>query len=291
MTPEARLHTLMQRALTRHLNHYTAHAVIVDVIKEALLERLAYIRLDPKHIIDLGSGVGTFTQALSQRFPQAAVWAIDCHPHMSRHCAQNGVKALTANAYHLPFPDHSIDAVFAHLLLPFLMDYPALWQECRRVLAPGGLLLFSSLGPNTLCELRASFAAVDSYPHINSFVDLHHIGDSLVEAAMLDPVLDVEHFQLSYPSLSALLHELQALGSIKFLEKDTQGYFGKARWHQVAQHYQTHYSDAKQRLLVSVEASFGHAFSPLKAPQRLENDGSIAITLDAIQRRPHEPSN
>jgi len=192
------------------------------------------------------------------------------------------IKILTADAYHLPLATHSVDLLVANLLLPALLDYPTLWLECQRVLVPGGLLMFSNLGPDTLLELRQSFA--DAHLHVNTFMDLHDVGDGLVEIAFMDPVLDNEYFHLSYPSLKALLQELKAMGSIKFIDDEAQPYLGKSAWAAIEHTYRQQFSDAKQRLIVTVEAYFGHAFNPRQKPQRPDALGDVSIRLDAIKR-------
>lgn len=278
------IHQRIRQAFDRQAAHYAAASVVVDAIGDALLERLSFIRLQPKRILDLGSRHGYVSGQLQQRFPNSQVIAIDACHAMNRITSVNHRDCLTADPYHLPLANDSIDLVIAHVLLPALLDYPALWQECQRVLAPGGLLLFSNIGPDTLQELRHSFAAVDDYPHINTFIDLHDIGDSLVEAAFVDPVLDAERFEVNYPSLTALLHELKALASIKFLEDPTPPYCGKTFWQRVEQAYQQQFSDAKRRLPVTLDAYFGHAFKALTQASRVDADGNVAIPISQIKR-------
>jgi malonyl-CoA O-methyltransferase len=281
------LNLRLQQTFQRHAAHYAEAAVVVDAIGDALLERLSFIRLQPKRILDLGSRHGYVSAQLRQRFPDSQVIAIEAC-HTLNRTAQvkhpHTIACVTADAYHLPLADNSIDLLIGHLLLPALLDYPALWQECQRVLAPGGLLLFSNIGPDTLQELRHSFATVDDYPHINTFIDMHDIGDSLVEAAFLDPVLDAERFEVSYPSLKALLHELKALASIKCLDDPTPPYFGKNFWQRVEHAYQQQFGDAKGRLPVTLDAYFGHAFKPLTQASRLDADGQVAIPISQIKR-------
>ena len=287
---EAHLQKKMRSCHERYLSTYPHASFIINAIGDALLERLSFIKLQPKRILDLGSGLGYLSRALSQLYPAAEVVAIDfthtMNQQASKDCAAfEHIHLITADAYHLPIANHSIDLIVANVLLPALLDYPALWLECQRVLVPGGLLMFSNLGPDTLKELRASFAAIDDQPHVNTFMDLHDVGDGLLEIAFMDPVLDNEYFHLSYANLTALVRELKALGSIKFIG-EPQVYLSKHAWQKIEQYYQKHFVDDKQRLLVTVEAYFGHAFNPLKKPQRLEQDGSVSIAIDQIKRLP-----
>lgn len=288
--------TWQQRVQQRHHRYaarYRSAAVINHVLADGLLQRLAYLRLKPQTIIDLGSGSGYLSQALCQRFPDAQIVAVDLTHAMHRQIQQPKLKRtnwhlVTADAYQLPMATHSVDVIVSNVLLPLLLDYPALWQECQRVLQPGGLLLFSNLGPDTLQELKHSCLAIDQHSHVNTFIDLHDMGDGLIAAGFQDPVLDADRVQLSYPSLSALLHELKNLGSLQALAEPDTRYYGKAFWQHIERYYRQHFSDANQRLLVSVDAYFGHAFNPLKPRQRPEADGGIGLPISTIKR--HHPA-
>ncbi len=281
--------TIMQARHRRYVSTYAQASCIIDTIGAALLERLSFIKIQPQRILDIGSSLAYTSRALACQYPHANIIAVDfCHS-MNQQARLNSltlpqIQFLTADAYQLPIKNHSIDLIVANLLLPALLDYPSLWQECQRVLIPGGLLMFSNLGPDTLKELKSSLAAIDATPRINAFIDLHDVGDGLVAAAFRDPVLDNDYYHLSYSSLTALLHELKTLGSIKFIDAIESRYVGKAFWHAVEHCYQQHFPAPKQRLLVTIEAYFGHAFNPLHKPQHMDNDGQISIAVNAIKR-------
>ena len=81
------------------------------------------------------------------------------------------------------------------------------------MLKPGGLLLFSSFGPDTLRELRGAWAAVDDAVHVNAFVDMHDLGSALQRGGFSEPVLDVDRHVLRYPDAMALMRELKAIGA------------------------------------------------------------------------------
>ena len=66
------------------------------------------------------------------------------------------------------------------------------------ILKPEGLFVFSTFGPDTLRELRSAWAEADTYNHVNRFLDMHDVGDALVRAGLLEPVLDVDRLQLTY---------------------------------------------------------------------------------------------
>ncbi len=98
-------------------------------------------------------------------------------------------------------------------MLQWCDDLDAVFAEVRRVLKPGGLLTFTTFGPDTLMELRRAWSSVDGYVHVNQFLDMHDIGDALVRAGLAEPVLDVERYTLTYPDAIVLMRDLKAIGA------------------------------------------------------------------------------
>jgi malonyl-CoA O-methyltransferase len=120
---------------------------------------------------------------------------------------------LCADAEALPLADDSVDLVFSNATLQWVNDLDASFARALRVLRPGGLLMFSSFGPDTLKELRAAWAAVDDGAHVSPFLDMHDVGDALVRARFADPVMDVERMTLTYDHLRDLMRDLKQLGA------------------------------------------------------------------------------
>ncbi len=110
---------------------------------------------------------------------------------------------VCADGEALPFADDSFEFIFSNLMLQWCTDLESVFSELRRVLAPGGLLMFTTFGPDTLMELRASWEAVDGYTHVNRFVDLHDVGDSLVRTRWAEPVMDSERITVTYRDVAA----------------------------------------------------------------------------------------
>ena len=103
--------------------------------------------------------------------------------------------------------------VWSNLALQWVNEPPRAFAEFRRVLAPGGLLMFSTFGPDTLKELRAAYQGTDRYTHVNRFIDMHDLGDMLVHAGFADPVMDMEYMTLTYADVRALMRDLKAIGA------------------------------------------------------------------------------
>lgn len=189
---------------------YEAAAVIAHEAGDSLLSRLDWMTITPSVILDVGCGAGLLSQKLKTHYPNATVISIDQSENMLRYAQQkNSVNALCAEAETLPFLNNSVDILIANFLLPWHANPKALFAEWQRVLRPNGLLLFSGLGPDTLQEYHAIFA--DYLPQL---IDMHDIGDELVQAGFSDPVLEVEHYTLTYRDQVTLLRELQESGLV-----------------------------------------------------------------------------
>jgi malonyl-CoA O-methyltransferase len=187
-------------------------------VREELLARIQYFKIQPQQVLDLGAGTGEASISLRRRFRNAAITAIDVAPQMllrarRRQWPWRRFHRVCADARALPLASDSVDLIFSSLMLQWCDDpLPAL-AEMQRVLKPGGVLLLSSFGPQTLYELRAAWAAVDTFAHVSEFPGLPQLGDALSRAGFSEPVLDVEARLSHYASIGALAAELRAIGA------------------------------------------------------------------------------
>lgn len=134
-----------------------------------------------------------------------------------------------------------------------------LFVELNRVLKPEGLLLFTTLGPDTLKELKQSFAAVDQYHHVNDFIDMHHVGDAMLQAKMLDPVVDAEPVVISYDKATELMRDLKDIGAHNIDRRRNSGLMSPKKLRAVEKAYQQFALDDGQ-LPATYELVYGHAF-------------------------------
>ncbi|HSG65021.1 MAG TPA: methyltransferase domain-containing protein [Gammaproteobacteria bacterium] len=210
-----------------------ADAVLAEA-RERLLERLELFAIEPRCVVDLGAATGAASLRLARRYPQAAVLAIDSSGAMTRVLGRKcrdlrAVVPLQADAHALPLREASVDLVFGNLLLPWTRPDRVL-AEIARVLEPGGLALLTSLGPDTLVELRRAWAEVDDGIHVHGFVDMHDLGDLAVRAGLTEPVTDVDRLTVSYSSLPLLVGDLRATGSSNCAVGRRTGLTGTGRW-------------------------------------------------------------
>ncbi len=235
---------LMRRSFDCAAKTYDQAAVLQKEVGRRMLQRLDLMKHAPLRIVDAGCGTGTQTRALAQRYPQATVLGVDIAPGMvttahsqrswwQRTLAPWAGKApryIAGDLESLPLASSSVNLLWSNFALQWSNDVGAAFKEFHRVLAPNGLLMFSSLGPDTLRELRQAFAGLDGHTHVNRFIDMHDLGDLLSYAGFSAPVVDMEFFTLTYTHLHDLLIELKALGAHNVSHGRQRGLMGKQPW-------------------------------------------------------------
>lgn len=265
---------------------YDAVAVLQREIGARMLERLDYIRLKPRRVLDLGCGTGHALDGLARRFRGAEIVALDFSMRMLGHARRRGhwlnrPRAVCADAEALPLADDSVDLVFSNATLQWVNDLDGTFTELMRVLRPGGLVLFSTFGPDTLKELRAAWAAVDQGAHVNPFLDMHDIGDALVRARFADPVMDVERLTLTYDGIRDLMRDLKQLGARNALVGRDRGLTGRRRLAALAGAYERERRDG--RLPATYEVVHGHAWVSAKAQRQFATADGVAVPIAALR--------
>lgn len=243
----------VRRSFERAVATYDESAAFVREVGERLRERLDYIKFTPRIIVDAGSATGNDSAVLAGLYPAAAILAIDLALAMLKRI-QTGAP-LCCDLQQLPLESASVDLIWSNLTLPWC-DLDAVLKETRRVLAPGGLFIFSTLGPDTLKELRAAWR--DQYTHVNSFFDMHDIGDALVRNGLRDPVMERDEITLTYASPGAAIAELRSQGSRNLSENRRRGLGGREALREVERNYPRSPGDG--RLPVTFEVIYGHAW-------------------------------
>ena len=277
--------TAVQRAFARAAAGYDAAAVLQREIGTRLFERLALMKLEPRRVLDLGCGTGQLTRLLLKRYRHAETLGADIAPPMLSAARRDGfwpwrrrARWLVADAEHLPLATASCDLIVSNLMLQWC-NPDAVFGECRRLLRPGGLLLFTTFGPDTLKELRAAWQATDGGVHVHDFIDMHDLGDALLRARFADPVMDVERLTLTYNDVGGLLRDLKAIGAHNAATERPHALTGKARFTRFKAAYEQ-FRDRDGRLPASHEIVYGHAWAPVVQPA-----GEAHVPLTAIKRR------
>ncbi len=279
-----------RRAFGAAASAYEAAAVLQQEVATRLDERLEVIKAAPSRVLDLGCGTGFSRELLKQRYPKASIVGLDQAIEMVRAAQSKNRRwrgrpypGVVASAEKLPFKDHSFDLVVSSLMLQWCPDPEPVFREVRRVLSVDGLFLFSSLGPDTLTELRQAWRAVDEHPRVNVFLDMHDVGDTLMRARFADPVMEVEAITMTYPNTAALVRDLKSIGASNVLKGRPRGLTGKSKWQRFAAAYEAFRQHGV--LPATYEVVYGHAWAPAQAPRPKYPQGDAVIPVSAIGGR------
>lgn len=269
----------VKRAFGRAARSYDAAAALQREIGARMLSRLDVVRLAPAAILDAGCGTGEGSVELAARYPNARIVGLDVALPMAQAAQQRmrhgrsiyrrlvapfvrvrgaAPAFVCGDLVALPFAGVTFDLAWSNLALQWVNDLPRAFVEMRRCLKVGALFTFTTFGPDTLKELRAAFARADGHTHVNRFIDMHDIGDMLVEAGFADPVMDMEQLTLTYPAPRALMRELKALGATNATRGRPRGLTGRRRFGCVIRELERLAIDG--RLPATFEVVYGHAW-------------------------------
>jgi malonyl-CoA O-methyltransferase len=217
-----------------------------------MLERLDYVKLAPRRILDAGSGAGRDAKPLKLRYPGAHLIAVDAAFAMlpragwRQRLLRTATTSVCADMEQLPFAEGSFELAWSNMALHWMGDPLAALRELERALAPEGLVMFSTLGPDTLKELRAAAGAT----RVHDFADMHDLGDMLVAAGFAAPVMDMEMLHVEYPSGARLLDDLRASGQTNARRDRPRGLAGRPFMREFR----------RRALRASYEVVYGHAW-------------------------------
>lgn len=268
-----------RRAFERAADTYDDAAVLQREVGRRLFEHLDPIVIEPRRIVDLGCGTGSLFEPMGKRYPKAELIGVDFSRAMlvrargragwlRRAFGSGGPRLVCADAERLPLAHGSVDLVFSNLALPWSRPEGA-FAEASRVLPAGGLFMFSTLGPDTLKELRAAFGG--GATHVHAFVDMHDLGDALVHAGFADPVMEMEVITLEYSRVDDLARDLKATGTHNTLAARARGLTTPRRWKRMADRYERERRDGA--LPATFEIVYGHAWKT--APRQLPDGRQV----------------
>jgi malonyl-CoA O-methyltransferase len=261
----------VRRAFDAAAEDYDQFAVLQNEVCRRLLEKLEVVKISPQWILDAGSGTGAAIPALFENYRKAQVVALDLSENMLNRCARHGglfraPHCVCADIEKLPISDDSFDLVFSSLSMQWCNDLDAVFKEVRRVLKPGGLFVFTTFGPDTLKELRLSWAKVDAGSHVNQFVDMHDIGDALLHDGFAEPVMEAEIMTLTYDKVDTIMTDLKAIGANVTAdtspETKARGLTTRSMLQTVRQAYEQFRHEGV--LPATYEIVYGHAWKPVK---------------------------
>ncbi len=295
--PSAPVRTLDERAVhavLRRLAGRTEAPWLHAEVARRMAERLAVIRMQPQSVVEWWGALGASDEVLAAAYPNAKRWIVEpdaawqVRSRAQRQRPWWSPKRWTGAAPEVVTPDQlpagAGQLLWANMMLQGAADPPALMAQWHRALSVDGFLMFSTLGPGTLPELRELYAQLGWGSPMAPLVDMHDIGDMLVHAGFADPVMDQETLTLTWTSPEALLDELRGLGG-NADPRRTAG-LRTPRWKRRLIEALAARADAQGRVALRFEIVYGHAFRPAPRP-RVQSQTSVS--LDAMREMVRSP--
>jgi malonyl-CoA O-methyltransferase len=255
---------------------------------QGLFDRMSPMLVDVHTILDAGSATGAAARELGELHRGSRIIRLDHSLSMLKQGKKrrfswlsrgSRVSEVQADATSLPLKPGSIDLVFANMLMPWIDDLAAFFAEVGRVLRKDGLFVFSSLGPDSLLELRRAWAEVDDGEHVNAFIDMHDVGDALLHSGLREPVLDTDYLTLKYRNAEGLIADLTRAGARNCLARRRPFLTGRDSLSAMKKSLDSSREDGE--LSIRLELVFGHAWGGGPRPTPRE----FGIDIGSIRRR------
>ncbi|MBP6018526.1 MAG: methyltransferase domain-containing protein [Burkholderiaceae bacterium] len=268
-------------------------------IAQRMLQRLSYIRINPKAVLDAGCGAGHALEPLRARYPELNYIGLDaCLPLLDvakqRYQSKPGLWQKLRNKPTLPLefihadmaqsglPTQSLDLIWSNMALHWHPEPHEVLAEWRRTLSVGGLVMFSCMGPGSLAELRAAIVQADLGTATPQFVDMHDFGDLLIDHGFLDPVMDQEIITLTYRTPDKLLEDMQVLGGNPSIDR-RPSLVGRS-WRQRLMQALESQRHKDGTIHLTLEVSYGHAWR--SAAEHTRGEARMAMGAVGRQRSP-----
>lgn len=251
---------LLAKALANNHEHFLDKA-----ITDELFERLTFIKFSPKQILNFSFYPQYSNQLLKKHFSDAEIVSMNIEQDLAKDKL-------------LPYKNQQFDFIFSNLTMQHINYLDQILLDLRRILKPGGLLFFSLLGRDTLIELRNAFAAASQAAHVHDFNDMHDIGDLLLACQFEHPVMDMEQLTINYDQVKTLFNDIKKIGFSNVHSERQRGLLGKKIWQKMLSHYQT----INQKVPVTVEIIYGHAWvgqKPMVATYNEQNEAVFPVEL------------
>nr|WP_318225182.1 methyltransferase domain-containing protein [Paraburkholderia terrae]MDW3656965.1 methyltransferase domain-containing protein [Paraburkholderia terrae] len=298
----------LRKIFDRRAATFNDVAFLPREIAQRMRERLDYIKVNPAQVLDAGCGAGDDLPALRERFPEAPVFGTDLSRAMLARAVQHdatdtswrrflpaslgkalgsrGPRFAQADFSALPFASGAFEFIWSNLALHWHSRPDLVFPEWQRVLKVNGLLMFSTLGPDTLKELRGAYAeieaahGVNTHKHVIDFVDMHDLGDMLVESGFEIPVMDQETLTITYKSPESLLADVRRWGAYPFRREASPGVASKRMQKALLAALEAR-RRADGTIPLTFEVIYGHAW---KAVPRMTPEGHGIVRIEDIGR-------
>ncbi|MBF0613538.1 MAG: methyltransferase domain-containing protein [Magnetococcales bacterium] len=246
---------------------------LLTAIQQQLEERLAEIPMTPLRILELSRQPGALTKPLQARFPRARIISTALAAPPKAHTSgwrlpwKSRPLDIIGDLTRLPFAGQPFDLVIAHMVLHWSPDPLTTLREIRRLLKPGAPVLVTTLGADTLKELKTTLAEIDqirhgrSWPRILEFPMLSEFGDLMQHAGLSQPVVDRDVWCPQFADLFSLLEEMHRMGATNPFRQRSNTLTGKGYFSAVQHLYRSRYAHGPDSPIpVSLEILYGHAW-------------------------------
>lgn len=280
----------LRRKFSAAAQTYDDAAVLQREVADRLLERFEFIKDIPDVILDTGCGTGYCTRVLNKIYPKAFITGFDiAYPMLKLAKEGDQIEYFSADAHLIPVKSNSIDLIISNLVLQWC-DQRTVFNEFARILKPGGLLMFTTFGPDTLIELREAWGKVDNYQHVHDFTDMHNIGDALLQCGLAEPVMDKETITLTYENVSKMIKDLRNIGASNAIKGQFKGLTGKDKFARFTEAYKSMAMDMSYqgKIPASYEIIYGQAWGSenFSASQLSDQVSHKKIISIQVQHKP-----
>ncbi|MGB0360482.1 MAG: malonyl-ACP O-methyltransferase BioC [Endozoicomonas sp.] len=173
-------------------------------------------RGDVKTVLDMGSGTGTYSVVLAERYSSAQVTGLDLSMGMlqfsqQQHASINRIHWCSGDIESLPFISDSVDLIFSNLAIQWCSLEQVLY-EAFRVLRSGGQFVFSTLVNGSLEELNTSWSRVGESGRVNKLSEFTELQKIINNSMLHQKTLSLKAEVVYYPDVPTILKALKALG-------------------------------------------------------------------------------
>ncbi|WP_428420192.1 biotin synthase [Methylibium sp.] len=259
-------------------------------IARRMAQRLAIVKTTPAVVIDWWSAQGGGAAALRAQYPRAQVEAVEPNEGLVRRSARAALapwwspRRWTRPA--MPVwreadapRDGRAQLLWSNMMLHWSADPALQFTQWRDAVAVDGFVMFSCFGPDTLRELRPLYRRLGWAEPGHAFIDMHDLGDAMVQVGFADPVMDMEQLTLTWADAAAALAELRTLGGNAGVQRHAG--LRTPRWRaRLLAELDTALAGPDGRLRLSFEIIYGHAFRP---PPRVRVAAETRVSVEALR--------
>ena len=264
-----------RKSFNRAATTYDTCSTLQDTISDNLIERLKTIKFEPLDILDLGCGTGTNGLNLRKKYKKSRIINYDFSENMLKEaCIKQKLFILDkinpspysyicADIEAIPLEENSLDLVWSSSTLQWCNELDLVFNQVKKILKPGGLFIFSTFGPNTLNELREITENLFNEKKTSTFIDMHNLGNLLMDSGFSDSILDTENFTVTYNEVERLFKDIKSIGATNGNISKNRGLSGRSFTKKIIQKYENYRTN--NLLPASYEVIYGHAWNISKS--------------------------